>query len=444
MQRSLRRGPKFHRLLRELESHEHWNEEELLAYQENRLGELLVECKYHVPYYRALFSQLEIDPERMPPRKALLAIPPLTKNQVREQPRAFLNERYRWRVLRKAHTSGTTGTPLTCWRDLDSINFEHAMIWRHWRWANFSFDDRRVTLRGELVVPTSQTSPPFWVYDPAEKRLVMSSYHISPGVYDDYVKTIIAFRPAAIEGYPSAVYLIARAFEETGHAPFPLKAVFTSSETLLEIQREQICRVFRCPILDLYGNTERTAAITSCEFGSYHVLTDYAYVEYLPTSTGELEIVGTALFNKAFPLLRYRSGDIVEIGSERCPCRRPFPTIKSILGRVEGYVWTPEGRAVGRLDHIFKGAQHIVESQIVQEELNRVVIRIVPTPDFSQDDARLVICNAQKRLGPSMRIEVQCVDQIERTGQGKFQAVVSRITPPTSNARADHKFEAQE
>ncbi len=99
IQRSLRRGPKFHRLLRELESHEHWNEEELLAYQENRLGELLVECKYHVPYYRALFSQLEIDPERMPPRKALLAIPPLTKNQVREQPRAFLNERYRWRVL---------------------------------------------------------------------------------------------------------------------------------------------------------------------------------------------------------------------------------------------------------------------------------------------------------------------------------------------------------
>lgn len=144
VQRFLRRGPEFRRLLRELESHQKWTEEELLAYQESRLKELLIECKNHVPYYRALFSQLGINPESMPPREALSVVPPLTKTVVKEQPRAFLNEKYRWRLLRKAHTSGTTGTPLTCWRDLYSINFEHAMIWRHWRWANFSFNDRRV------------------------------------------------------------------------------------------------------------------------------------------------------------------------------------------------------------------------------------------------------------------------------------------------------------
>jgi phenylacetate-CoA ligase len=440
--RSLRRGRAFHELLRELESHERWSREQLDVWQEARLRELLTECASNVPYYQRLFRELGIDPLRMPPRDCLAAIPPLEKSQVREHPEQFLNQRVaRWR-LRKAHTSGTTGTPLVCWRDLYSINYEHAMIWRQWRWAGFSFADRRVTLRGELVVPTSRTVPPFWIYDAAEKRLVMSSYHIAPSTFRYYVDAIAEFRPAALEGYPSAVALMAQAFEELGRAPFPLKAVFTSSETVLDSQRELIERVFRCPIFDLYGNTERTAAITSCEHGSSHILSDYAVVELLPLPSGEHEIVGTALFNKAFPLLRYRSGDVAEPGDSHCPCGRPFPTVKRIVGRVEGYVWTPEGRAIGRLDHIFKGTKHIRESQIVQEALNRVVIRIVPAEGFTAEDEKLVLANARERLGPTMHIEVKRVEKIERTPQGKFLAVVSKIRPPHPTAQTPtHKQE---
>jgi phenylacetate-CoA ligase len=436
-QRWLRRGRTFRRLLAELEEHERWSPAQLAAYQESHLRELLIECAAHVPYYQRLFAELRLDPARLPPRQCLAALPLLTKDDVRRQPQDFVNRRIpRWR-RRKAHTSGTTGTPLVCWRDLYAINFEHAMIWRHWHWAGFHWGERRVTLRGELVAPTSRTTPPFWLFDPAEQRLLMSSYHIAPATFADYVRAIEAFRPAAIEGYPSAVALVARAFEELGRVPFPLKAVFTSSETVLEAQRELIGRVFQCPILDLYGNTERTAAITSCAHGSYHILTDYAVVELLPLPAGGHEIVGTPLFNKAFPLLRYRSGDVAEPGDTPCPCGRPFPTVRSIVGRVEGYVWTPEGRAIGRLDHIFKGTKHIVESQIVQEAPDHVVIRIVPDAGFSDADEKLVVANARERLGPTMRISVERTGRIERTPQGKFLAVVSRIQPPHGNAAPD-------
>jgi len=304
------------------------------------------------------------------------------------------------------------------------------MIWRHWRWSGFTFEDRRVTLRRELVVPTSQTRSPFWVYNPAERQLLMSSYHIAPQFFPDYVRAIETFRPSAIYGYPSSVALIARAFEECGRSPFPLKAVFTSSETVLDWQRELIEQVFCCRIFDLYGNTERTAAITSCEHGSYHVLTDYAYVEFVSTSNHELEIVGTSLFNHAFPLLRYRSGDTVEIGSQGCPCGRPFPTVTRIVGRMESYIWTPEGRAVGRLDHIFKGTHNIIDSQIVQEQLNEIVIRIVPADGFSEADSQRVLKHARERLGPAMKIHLEFVPKIERSANGKFVAVVCKIQPP--------------
>ncbi len=437
VQKRLRRGAQFRRLLCEMETRERWTGDQLREWQDARLRALLQTCARHVPYYRELFARLKLDPAAMDPREILSLVPPLEKSVVRGAPEQFLNRSVpRW-LLRAAHTSGTTGTPLNCYRDLFSINFEHAMIWRQWRWSGFGFADRRVTLRGELVVPTSRMQPPFWRLNGAENQLVMSSYHLGPATAPVYLRALDQFRPDAIEGYPSAVFLLARAIGQAGRSPFPVKAVFTSSETLLESQREVIERVFRCRIYDLYGNTERTAALGTCEHGTCHVFEDYALVEFLDLPSGEKEIVGTSLFNHAYPLLRYRSGDVAEPGGGPCPCGRPFRAVRSITGRVESYVWTPEGRAVGRLDHIFKGTANIAESQIVQETLSRVVIRLVADPGFTPHDADLVLRHARERLGPSMQIELEHVDKIPRTANGKFVAVVSRLQPadiPPNNA----------
>jgi phenylacetate-CoA ligase len=416
-----------------MQERERWNAEQLNRWQDDRLRGLFLECARNVPYYVDLFRREGLDPNVMHPRVLLSRIPFLGKPEVRDDPEKFLNRSARQWLLRKAHTSGTTGTPLVCYRDLFSINYEHAMIWRQWRWCGFDFGDRRATLRGDLVVPTTQREPPFWKFNPAEKQLVMSSYHLGPATSESYLDALAAFRPKAIEGYPSAVALVARAFEDSGRAPFPLRGVFTSSETLLEHQRECIERVFQCRVMDLYGNTERTAAIGTCEHGAYHVFSDYGIVEFAGLPSGEKEIVGTSLFNRVFPLLRYRSGDVAVPGGEACPCGRVFPTVASIEGRVESYVWTPEGNAVGRLDHIFKGTSNIIESQIVQGSPGAVVIRIVPAPGFSAQDESLVLRNARERLGPTMALSVERVGKIERTPQGKFLAVVSKL--PDGGAR---------
>ncbi|MGC8740972.1 MAG: phenylacetate--CoA ligase family protein [Candidatus Sumerlaeaceae bacterium] len=438
--RFLREGRLFTRLLAEMEERARWSETELSTWQDARLREILVEAARHVPYYRRLFAQLGLVPERKHPREILAAIPLLDKETVRGCPEQFLNERVpRWR-LRRAYTSGTTGTPLVCYRDMYAINFEHAMIWRQWRWAGYKLGERRVTLRGELIVPTSQLEPPYWLYSPAENQLLMSSYHISPATLPQYVEMITKFQPAAIEGYPSSVYLIARGFEQMGMAPYPVKGVFTSSETVLAHQKETIERVFQCRVFDLYGNTERTAALGSCEYGTYHEFPDYAVVEYVPLGDGEFEVVGTPLFNRAFILLRYRSGDAVKLSArERCGCGRNFRIIEGVQGRKESYVWTPEGRAIGRLDHIFKGVRHVVESQIVQESLDFVRVLVVPDHAFCDADAELIIRNARERLGPSIQIEMECVEKISRTGRGKFVAVISKVSESEAFASQDHR-----
>ena len=50
--------------------------------------------------------------------------------------------------------------------------------------------------------------------------------------------------------------------------------------------------------------------------------------------------------------------------------------LDEILGRIEDYIITPEGRFVGRLDHLFKDAKYVKNGQIVQNDIEQVIIRI--------------------------------------------------------------------
>lgn len=425
----MREGKRFRRLLAELEGHDKWTSSDIACWQEERLRDLLIEASQNVPFYRELFREKKIDVHVSKPLDVLQDLPYVDKDTVRRNPEAFRNCRIPKLLLRTAYTSGTTGTPLRCYRNLYAINFEHAMIWRQWRWAGFDLGKRRATLRGELVVSTAEKMPPFWVYSPAENRLIMSSYHITPETLPLYVEAISDFAPEAIEAYPSSVYLLAVGFRAGGKTPPPIKGIFTSSETLTPTQRDFIESVFQCRIFDLYGNTERTAAIGRCEFGTYHVFDDYAIVEFLPRDDGTYEIVGTPLFNKAFILFRYRSGDVVKLEEgATCECKRPYRIVKEVLGRHEGYIYTPDGRAIGRLDHIFKGVEHVVESQIVQEDFDDVRILVVGDREYSPKDEALILSHARERLGPEMKITIEKVNCIPRGPRGKFLAVVSKVS----------------
>jgi phenylacetate-CoA ligase len=419
---ALREGRSFRRLLGQMQTRERWDVDRMRAYQDERLHAILATCSQHVPYYIELFRREGLDPDWLPPRELLTRLPPLEKSEVRRDPERFRNQSTHRRLLRKAYTSGTTGSSLLCWRDLNSINFENATIWRQRRWAGVGFEDRRITLRWELPVPASRTSPPYWRYDAAQRDLIMSTYHLGPRSAPDYAAALAAFAPRALEGYPSALALLARLLREMGIESFPVRAIITTAETLLDSQRAIIESFFGAKVFDHYGNAERTAKIFACEQGSYHVQPDYSIVEFLDDG----EVVGTPLFNDAFPLLRYRSGDLAVPEPEgNCSCGRPaFPIVKEIQGRRDAYVITPEGRVIGHLGHIYEEIEHVMEGQIVQESDHRVVLRVVRESGYQSKDEALLLRQARELLGPGMDIDVSYVDKIPRTARGKLIGTV--------------------
>jgi phenylacetate-CoA ligase len=392
-------GGVFRGWLADLERDEKKSRDEMLHQQQIALRHLLEYATEHVPAYKG----------RSPGN--LSEWPILEKATIAARPETFLSDEFNRRDLMELHTSGTTGTPLAVCFSKEYHQIEMAFRWRHKAWGGVPFLSSSAYVSGHPVVPGSQTKPPFWRWDNVEKRLLCSSYHLTPENLASYNAAFQKYRPDFIHGYPSSLFLLG------GYRP---KAVFTASETLLDFQRAAIEKNFGTKVFNWYGNTEMTCNIVECAAGNLHYRTDYGVLELLADGT----MIVTGLNNRAMPLIRYRVGDRAVAKAGMCSCGCAFPLIERIEGRVEDYVRTPDGRYIGRLDHLFKDARHVREAQIVQERVDEIVIRIVKEPGF---DERVVLNEARQRLGETIKIRFVYVDAIERTAAGKFRFIVSQL-----------------
>jgi phenylacetate-CoA ligase len=110
--------------------------------------------------------------------------------------------------------------------------------------------------------------------------------------------------------------------------------------------------------------------------------------------------------------------------------------VARVEGRLDPLVITPEGRRIGRLDHIWKAVEHVAAAQIVQEADLTVRLRVLAEPGFDHRDRARIEAHARERLGTRVSIVIEEVDHLPRTRAGKFQAVVSHVpgSRPASGA----------
>jgi phenylacetate-CoA ligase len=249
-----------------------------------------------------------------------------------------------------------------------------------------------------------------------------------------YIEQFEKFNPLLLHGYPSSMYLLALAYKKYGKAKLQLKAVFTASESLLDFQRQAIEEAFSVKVFNWYGTSEMSANIVECECGELHLKEEHSLVEILdnnnqPCKAGETgRVVSTNFNNTAFPLIRYDVGDLVTVAvNQVAKCGRGGLLIDKVEGRIEDYVLTPDGVLVGRLDHLFKDALHVVEAQIIQPSKEQIILKLVKDKNFSQKDEEIILKEARLRLGNSIQIKFEYTDRIPRTKNGKFRFILSQI-----------------
>jgi phenylacetate-CoA ligase len=432
-----RYGKKFRRLYDEFQRNQWLSPAELDTYQNQQLQALIRHAYEAVPYYSQLMRSHKLRPDDIKTKADLPKLPTLTKDDVRRNATRLLSTRYPKSLLRHGHTSGTTGTPLDFHYDIRTCVVHHVVDWRYKAMAGLSFGDSYASLLGRLIAPREQRRPPFWRWNYVNNQLFLSSFHLKKENLPFYVEKLMSAKVKALEAYPSTAYILAL-YLLGERQVLPLQAVFTSSETLFDYQREAIEKAFGCKVFDAYGMAERVIFAAECDRHiGHHLNSDYGITEFLDSekqsaATGKMAtIVGTSLHNYAMPFIRYEMTDACSLMAEPCNCGRGFPLMHSVTTKQESIVTLADGRLISPsvLTHPFKPMHNIAESQIIQERVDELIVKIVKRPAYTSSDEAMLISGFNDRLGPEVKIRISYVDEIPRTANAKFKWVVSRITP---------------
>ena len=435
--RAWRYGPETDVLVADALARETWDRQRWAQWRSEVLPRLLNRAATTVPHYRDWWSE-RTGPGGGATWSRLEEWPVLVKQALRKNPRSFIADDRSARLLFTKHTSGTTGTPLTLWTGRADLRRWYALFEaRVRRWNGVTRSDRWAILGGQLVTPAEKTTPPFWVWNAGLSQLYMSSHHLAPANVAAYAGALFRHRVVYVLGYASSLYSLASMALEKGIELPRLKVAISNAEPLYEFQRQAIARAFDCPVRDTYGMAEVACAASECEAGSLHLWPEVGITEILRDESDQAAPAGesgrlicTSLLNFDMPLVRYETGDrgvLAEESQSSCGCGRKLPVLRSIEGRCDDVLVTPDGRRIGRLDPLFKGDLPIKEAQIIQEEVSRVRVRVVPAPGFGVRHSEDISRRLRERLGPDVNIVIESVEQIPRTRAGKFQAVVSLV-----------------
>lgn len=428
-------GRKFERLLAEFEHHLNWTPAQLAEYQSERLRHLVEHCYHHVPYYREVMDDQKLTPRDFRGADDLAKLPVLTRRQVAENGDRLIagNAGKADRIV--GYTSGTTGSPLRLVWDRNVCVLKTVVDWRQKRLAGINPGDPIAFFLGRRVAPLEQTRPPYWRHNRVLNHLFCSSFHLASENLPAYFEKLARFEAKAVEGYPSTISILAGYLNSRGET-FPLKAVFTSSEPLLVTQRKSIERAFACRVFDFYGMAERVVFATECrEHEEKHFNTDFGLVEIADGTPGGGadgamgRIIATGLHNFSMPLLRYETSDVTALDRQTCRCGCPFPRMSGVTSKDEDIVVTPDGRYISSsvLNAVTKHLINITESQIVQEDLHHVEMRVKRGPGYQESDTQFITNLLREVFGEQVTVSVVFVDSIPRTAAGKFRWVISKV-----------------
>lgn len=404
-----------------------WDGERLKALELQRLQETLQYAQRWVPFYRDQWKKIGFNAHDVTRLDHLNQLPVTEKAELKADPWRFVSEEYHQRKLFKGNTSGTTGKPVTTFKDRGC----YQRVWAFQTRQRFLWGIRgeraRVSIGVRPVVPMAERRPPFWRHDLAENNWHFSNFHISEATLDDYVAKIAEIDPEEINAYPSGVFLVAAHALRRGVRSIRPKAVITCAETLYAEQRAVIEEAFDCRVADQYGAAEVVFWVGQCPHGTYHVSPEFGILEALdgstPVSGRPGDAVGTGFVNRAQVLIRYRLGDSVVLPEREkaCPCGWQTPVMDLIIGRIDDILYAPDGRALGRLDIILKKIDGVLEAQLVQDQRDHLTVNLVPEDEPRPDGEVTIRARLLEMFGPQMRIDFAWVDHIPRTAAGKYR-----------------------
>ena len=410
----LRSYPVIYPYVKEVERMYNMSHDELQGRNERVFLKIFRKAYTKSSFYHKLYTEAGVKLEDIKCLGDISKLPIVTKDMILHQSDTLLTTS-KWKLL-KNRTSGTTGTPLTVFEDWKSIWREQAYFYCYRKRCGYTYGQPLVSLRGNLGKKDTM------MYVHISNTLYLSSYNINEQTVWAYYKGIEKRSPRAIEGYPSSLYNLALLLKDKGlYCNIPV--CFTSSENLLDFQRQLIEERFQTKIFDHYGTTERTIRISeSIKHDGYFEDPGYSINEYLKD-----RVVSTSLINSVFPLIRYQSSDVV-ILKENTKDERV--SIDRIQGRSGNCIKGKDGSIYNNaaLTFILTYSHNIRYAQFIQKKNGKVLLNIVPEAVFSSQNLDELKQMIDLKIGLSnLELEINLIKEQDLiyTTRNKYSYIIS-------------------
>ena len=400
---------------RQIDNYYNLSDDKLLNLYNEQFVSLFKKAISKSPFYKKLYSAHGVTVNSVKDLSDIKKLPVIEKTTIRENVDDIFIGFDFMKVV--GLTSGTSGTPLTVYRTAFDIATEQAYI-RHYReMFGYKWGQPLLSIRGTLGKST-----PYHHFKKAN-ILYISSPNINEQTIDMYYDLVTTFGPVAIEAYPSYLFKFCIELEKKG-LTLQVDNCFTSSETLMDFQREKIEPFLNTTIHDWYGNAERTILLAQNATMDYYPLPLYSINEF-----NENNIVTTSLTNNHFPLIRYKVDDIIELKSEGFENNLLHPQVLKITGRASDNLILTDGSVVGCIDHAFKGVKHIEMAQVHQySATDPIDVKIIVNQHFSKTEEEQLRANFIRMVGTETPFffTYSTKEDMVVPKNGKFQLVVKK------------------
>ena len=423
-----RYGKDYYDHIKFLKDFETYSREQQQAYQFEEMMRLLRYAVNHSSFYRNLYKEINI--ENFKNVGDLRLLPVVTKEMLRQHISEIITIPIQDAI--ESNTGGTTGKSLTVYLTKED-NQKGMAVLDHFK-SNHGFENikmKRATFNGKHIVPPRQKIKKFWRYNAASKQMIYSSFHITEETIPYYIQSLNNYKPDSIDGFISSIYDIAHYVERHNiRLEFKPKVIFPTSETVTDEYRTLIEQVFCCKLRDQYASSEGAPFVAECKYGKLHYDISSGVIECVENSS---EILVTSFTTYGTPLIRYQIGDsmVFEDNNTVCECGVQTPLIKSIQGRAVDFLYSSKGGKInlGNIANIFKNIPNaIIKSQIIQENLNCMVIKVVVDHNYKNKYSDILVDEVKHKFGEDMNVDIEIVDDIPREKSGKYKFIINKVT----------------
>lgn len=359
--------------------------------------------------------------------RLLSDFPVVNKNTYKQNYEQFCSSIFVNEKLRKMSTSGSTGTPFTMIHDKEKVKRCNAAVIFFGELSGYHIGEKMTELR-------------VWSRGAKKNRLAawmmnMSMIDISKLDIEQLQRVSVQIEKKKIKslvGYASTYTALVSALEKRDsniNNSF-VHSIIAASEMLPENTERKLTEFFGIPVAMRYSNMENGIIAERIGIGNkYYIDATSYFIEILemeedkPVKEGEVgRIVVTDLYNYAFPIIRYDTGDTGALYKIECEKGKYKWYFTEVYGRKTDIIYDTNGRMLSphTITNNMWDVPGIAQFKFIQKKSDSYQLILNVTDLFEKEKQEACIIKTMKNiLGTNANLEVGYVDEIPVLSSGK-------------------------